>query len=341
MLYNNGTPLDKLRIILGHESTTTTEIYAHMGLDDIQKEVAHSEKGFLRKLGHKIRMKQYNQFKMSFRETQVLRGRDEDMKIVDYYLREGLSFILHGQPGIGKTFFAQHIQNIIYIEQFNRKTTLIELLLKHQGHDVSEHRELIRKEYSRLRIDEIFHEVENMGGFNHPVVIDNIEQHTKGEKKMITRLGKCTQVIGISASSRMEITRMFDTEHELLAVNKDTRRQIIYEMCHVPDLRQKDRILDKIMDKSGDNLKEAKYVITQMNLGRRPEDIVTSSEASNEVSIAPFIILGFMVLVLLVIKTVAVSIFTTVIIVSWLARFAFTRFLFNPALRASKNGGGR
>jgi hypothetical protein len=78
-----------------------------------------------------------------------------------------------------------------------------------------------------------------------------------------------------------------------------------------------------------------------MNLGRRPEDIVTSSEASNEVSIAPFIILGFMVLVLLVIKTVAVSIFTTVIIVSWLARFAFTRFLFNPALRASKNGGGR
>ncbi|MBN2190010.1 MAG: hypothetical protein JW728_02230, partial [Candidatus Aureabacteria bacterium] len=99
---------------------------------------------------------------------------------------------------------------------------------------------------------------------------------------------------------------------------------------------EKERIIDDILHQAGSNLKEAEYIASQLQLGKSSEEITTDVRVSNQVSIAPILLIFVLFFVAYVLKSYATSMvaFSYALLVCF--RLVFYKFIFSPAASPNK-----
>lgn len=338
ILYANGVPLEKIAAILGHERILTTAIYTHTTVEVSKSAIAvmNPKKGFKEKLKSIVTEDAYTDYGLRFKENKLIRGRDMELSLLHEYIKKSISVIIYGDPGIGKTYLAEQIENSFMITEFKKKDTLIEIILdSHNKKQTDEDYQDILKTLKKMTISEIIDIIKD-SKVKKIIIFDDIGKYTKQEKQLIKKLSEIIPIIATATNKKEEILRLFTTHIELKPLPKDVVRQIIYEMIFIPNLEEKNKFVNTILAKAGKNLKDAVYFIQQADLGKKIENMTSGSLNQRTFSVGPFIALAFMAYIALIIKNTTVSIVTFSIVVFWIIRLLFMEFVWKPSMQRRK-----
>ncbi|MFH0977649.1 MAG: tyrosine-type recombinase/integrase [Spirochaetota bacterium] len=331
-MYIKGIPLERISQLLGHSKLDTTMIYSHISTEQKQEAVRSLDDSRSRLFGLVTSLfPAKKKADISLKDYGSLIGRDNEIKELTRYIESGVSVILSGPPGCGKSAILRAIKSSVFIEEFKKKQTLIKIILSGQEMGDKVYKEA-SKELKKLSIDELLQEIKGSGKI---VVIDEITGLSKTDKKTIASLAENTVVL--AASSRPADRKLFKTFIEIKPLSRHYCRFVLSEIVHMTDPQAKERIIDDILHQASSNLKEAEYIASQLQLGKSSEEITTDVRESNQVSIAPILLIFVLFFVAYVLKSYATSMvaFSYALLVCF--RLVFYRFIFMPA--TSKNKG--
>ena len=182
-----------------------------------------------------------------------------------------------------------------------------------------------QKVLKKLSIDELF---EQLKGFNKVIVIDDITELSKLDRKTVSKLADICTVV--SSSCRVSDKKLFKTFLDIKPLKRHHTRQVLSEMIQLNNPRKKELIVDDILHQSGDNLKEAEYIAGQLTLGKSNEEVTTPERALNQVSIAPVLLIFVLFFVAYVLKSYASSMVAFGYAMLVVFRLIFYKYIFMP-----------
>jgi len=107
-------------------------------------------------------------------------------------------------------------------------------------------------------------------------------------------------------------------------------------MIQMTNPKKKERIIDDILHQAGENLKEAEYIANQLQLGKTAEEVITDERASNQVSIAPVLLIFVLFFVAFVLKSYATSMVALSYALFVVFRILFYKYMLMPAMNNKK-----
>jgi len=324
-LYHDGVQLERISELLGHSNLDTTMIYSHISIDQKRDAVMvlDDKRSRILKFLQPMVKKHPD---MKVKNSGALIGRDRELEQLNGFLSRGVSVILYGVHGCGKSMLLRQIENSVFINEYRKKASLIQMILepRHLTREIYKETE---KSLKKLSIDELIEEVEKV---RLTIVIDDITELSRPDRKVIAKLAEKTVLA--TATSRRADVKMFPTVIQVNPLKRHYQRQILFEMIQMNDQVMKETVVNDILHSSGENLKKAAYIAAQMQLGRSTQDIITDDD-EDVVYIAP----ALLVVVLFFCAWVLKSYTTSVVAMSYamlvVFRLVFMRFMFMPANR--------
>ncbi|MGL4368622.1 MAG: hypothetical protein ACRCUT_02970, partial [Spirochaetota bacterium] len=183
----------------------------------------------------------------------------------------------------------------------------------------------------KLPIDDLLNEITDL---NRIVIIDDITDLSRADKKLVARLSQKTLVV--SSSSRSADRKLFETYMEIKPLKRHYTRTILSDMIQMTDPTRKEQTVNDILHAAGDNLKEAEYIARQMQLGKATEEITTDERAANQVSIAPVLTMVMLFFAAWILKSYAAGMVAFSYAVLVVFRLVFYRYIFTPAISKRK-----
>ncbi len=334
ILYEEGVQIERISQLLGHAKLDTTMIYAHISLEQKRDAVMVLDGSRFRFL-KKVAVLRRRRPELTVRNYSRLVGRDNEIGELNAYLKKGVSVILHGPKGCGKSAILRYIDTAdstpVYIEEFKKKQTLIKIILASQnieGPDVYKHAE---KDLKKLSIDQLLEEIKEI---RRIIVIDDITDLSRSDRKIVARLTE--KAVVAASTSRLSDRKLFKTYLEIKPLKRHHTRIILSEMIHMNDQSHKERIVDDILHTAGDNIKEAEYIANQLQLGKTTEEITTQEREQNQVSIAPFLLVMCLFFVAYVLKSYATSLVAFSYAMLVVFRLIFYKYIFTPTASAKQ-----
>ncbi|HRZ29041.1 MAG TPA: tyrosine-type recombinase/integrase [Spirochaetota bacterium] len=322
-LYGNGVSIGRISKLLGQPFSAM--IKAGKGLvTAYRSDALFNLFGWLPHLKRSFRSTVENEIEITVKNNSILIGREKELRVLAEYLDQGISVMLYGSRGVGKTAILKSIPGTLYLDEFMRKQSLARILLDSSGLSGEEYEKVERK-LKRLSVEELLRRIERIG---RVVVIDDTTALSKPDLNTLTRLSQKTQVV--AASSRPSDQRVLDTFIEIKPLEWRNYTQVISGMIEVSDEDRRYCVIDKIADSSGGNIKEAVYMLKQMQLGKNPEEIISEIREKEMVYIGPFLLLIVLFFIAWVYKS-----YNTVMIAKGYAFFFvfkifFMRYIFVP-----------
>jgi len=331
-LYEKGVAIEKIAQLLGHNSIETTMIYSHISLESKRKAV-----NILDQPKNRYKSKLFKFFnrsvehQVSLNNVEGLVGRDDLVSEINNQISKKRSFVLSGAQGCGKSALLRQIPDAIFLPEYLRKKSLVYiLLLSSPGYLAdSEESESLKAELSKMKVDDLIDAVKSVGKI---IVIDDISDCSKSDKKAIKEISKGPNVV-VSASSKIADRKLFDTYVEVKPLKRHYTRHILSDMIHMVDQKQKEYVINDILHSAGDNLKEAEYIARQLQFGKSTEEIVTSERSSNQVSIAPLLLLVLLFFFSYVVKSYTSSMIAFSYAALIVFRFVFYRLIMGKVMR--------
>jgi len=324
-LYENEVPIERISQLLGHARLDTTMIYSRISLSQ-KKEAIRSLDTPIAKLSRVFYFRKIRP-QVTVSSHSVLVGRDKELSQLNEYISKKVSCIVVGPAGCGKSALLKALPNSVFIQEFKKKQTLIFIILSSQELEPEAYKEA-EKELKKLSIDEL---VGQLKDFGKTIIIDDVSNLSKQDKRTIVKLSQATCVI--ASSSKTQDKKLFDTFLELKPLKRYYTRQILYEMIVCNDTHKKERIVDDILHQAGDNLKEAEYIARQLQLGKSEEEITTEEREANQVSIAPVLLIFVLFFIAYVLKSYATSMVAFSYALLVVFRLVFYRYLFYPSTK--------
>jgi len=334
MLYDEGVQIERISQLLGHARLDTTMVYAHISLAHKKEAVGALDNPRMRFIRRFVRIRPPRSDLVVKSGSQVI-GRDKERAELNGHLSRGVSVILIGPRGCGKSAILRHAEcdgvPAVRIGEYKKKQTLIAIILSSQNiEDPGTYRQAAR-ELKKLSIDEL---LEQMAGIGRLIVIDDITDTTRADRKVIARLAG--KVLVAAASSRTADKKLFRTFLEVKPLKRHHTRIILSEMIHMNDTAKKERIVDDILHTAGDNLREAEYLARQLQLGKEPGEVATDERAANQSTIAPFLLIVVLFFVAFVLKSYATSLVAFSYALLVVFRLVFYKYLFSSAATSRK-----
>ena len=158
---SNGTPLENIKIMLGHKSYDTTLIYSQIPQSQLKNnidKVTRKQESYLNKFLKSIGIITDNDKKIniSFYKEKFSIGRNEEYKTLENNAKNGINTIIIGNIGLGKSHLLEHLntdKTILRMDDlFNIKSSLTNLLIHLYENDKKHVKELI---YSGLDINKL------------------------------------------------------------------------------------------------------------------------------------------------------------------------------------------
>lgn len=324
-LYESEVPLERISELLGHSKLDTTMIYSRISLSQKKDAVRMLDTPFSRFSRILHFRKHRHEFSVASREGII--GRDKELGQLMEFISKKISCIVLGPPGCGKSALLKTIENSVYIQEFKKKQSLIFIILSTQDLETEAYKSS-EKELKKLSNDELIAQIKD---FKKVIIFDDISNLSKLDKRIISKLSECTTVI--AATSKPQDKMLFSTYLELKPLKRYYTRQILYEMIICSDTHKKERIVDDILHQAGDNLKEAEYIARQLQLGKSEEEITTEERLSNQVSIAPLLLIVVLFFAAYVLKSYATSMVAFSYALLVVFRLVFYRYFFYPSTK--------
>lgn len=333
-LYDGGVQLERISQLLGHARLDTTMIYAHLSLAHKKEAVSALDRSRFRFLRRLFRFRK-NPPDLTVTHATALIGRDRELAELNGRVRDGVSVVVYGAPGCGKSALIRNVSagelEPLFLAEYRKKQTLIAIILASQNIDDPAVRRNAERELKKLTVDELLTEIKDV---RRVIVIDDISELSRTDRKVVARLAECAVVV--AASSRDRDKKLFKTYLELKPLRRHHTRIVISEMIHMNDHARKEHIVDDILHSAGDNLREAAYIASQLPLGKNPDEITTVERAENQVTIAPFLLMVVLFFVAFILKSYATSIVAFSYAMLVVFRLVFYKYLFSPAASRRK-----
>ena len=318
LLYEKDVPIERISQLLGHTQLNTTMIYSHISLKKKKEAVSVLDNSnFFSKLFKRKRLK----VSLLPVNSSLLVGRQKELNLINSNIEKKISMFIFGPRGCGKSAIFNFISNSVIIHEFKKKQTFINLLLS-----VNQDNSELQKELKKLSLDSL---IDCLSNFSKVIIFDDISELSKTDRKTISKLSQVTTVI--AAGSRSSDKKLFKTFIDLKPLGRAHTRQIISDMIQINNPRKKEIVVDDILHQAGDNLKDAEYISSQLSLGKENDDIQTSERESNQVSIAPVLLIFVLFFIAYVLKSYATSMVAFSYALLIVFRLVFYRYLFMPA----------
>lgn len=329
-LYEDGVQIEKISQLLGHSKLDTTMIYSHLSMEQKRSAVMTLENPRFRFMSFLLPMRKYIP-DMAINNTSSLIGREKELTELNTHLNNKISVILFGPKGAGKSAILKSLENIIYISEYRKKQTLIKIIIESSNLEAGSMDKEVERELKRLSIDELIEEIK---GLNKIIVIDDITDLSRQDKKTITRLSESSLVA--ASTSRHSDIKYFKTYVEIKPLKRPLIRQILSEMIQINDVHKKETLISDILHSSGENLKEAEYMANQLKLGKASAEIVSEERESNQVTIAPALLIVVLFFTAWVLKSYATTIAAFSYAMMVVFRLVFYKYIFSPAASTRK-----
>jgi len=323
-LYEKDVPIERISQILGHSKLDTTMIYSHISVEQKKEAVMVLDGPRGRLFAFTRSFKKRTDIKVSSGGSLI--GRDKELNLINNYIKQSTSVILFGEKGCGKSAILRHVPDAVYIDEYKKKHTLIKIVLSGQHIDDEKIYKEAEKQLKKLTIEELLQELKN---FSKTIIFDDITGLSKLDRSTISKLSEITTVV--AASSRLADRKLFKTFIEVKPLKRHHTREILSEMVQITNPRKKEMLIDDVLHQSGDNLKEAEYIARQLTMGKTSEEVITDERVSNQVSIAPVLLIFVLFFVAYVLKSYASAMVAFSYALLVVFRLVFYRYMFMPA----------
>lgn len=162
-------------------------------------------------------------------------------------------------------------------------------------------------------------------------MFDDITAFSKSDRRVISKIAAQTTVL--ASSSKPADKKLFPTFVDVKPLKRYHTRAILSEMIHMNDHDKKDQVISDILHTAGENIKEAEYISNQLQLGKTTDEVVTEERVSNQVSIAPVLLIFVLFFVAYTLKSYATSMVAFSYAMLVVFRLIFYKFIFVPAMR--------
>ncbi len=325
-LYEKEVPIERISQILGHSKLDTTLIYSRISIEQKRDAVMTLDGKTARFFTFARSLKK--RADISVIDSGALIGREKELSQIKHLIEQKTSIILSGSKGCGKSAILRQIPDSIIINEYRKKQTLVKIILSGQSggtHDAKVYREA-EKQLKKLSIDELLDELKNFG---KTIVFDDITSLSKLDRNTLSKLSEITPVV--AASSRTTDKKLFKTFIEIKPLKRHHTRLILSEMVQITDPGQKELLIDDVLHQAGDNLKEAEYIARQLTMGKTGEEIITDERISNQVSIAPVLLIFVLFFAAYVLKSYASAMVALSYALLVVFRLVFYKYIFMPA----------
>lgn len=144
----NGADLEDVKDLLGHEKVDTTFIYAHADREKLRTAINATapRPSFLQRMKEKLFPSKTPHVNLITPDRNFLVGRDEEIKLIERHLSKGISVIVTGPIGIGKSHLIDSLQfkkKVLEIDDAKEFKTSIAGALLHIFQDKEAIREMI------------------------------------------------------------------------------------------------------------------------------------------------------------------------------------------------------
>jgi len=270
---------------------------------------------------------------ITVRSAGTLIGRERELEQITRLLQQKTSVILSGVKGSGKSAILRNIPDTVFVDEYRKKQTLVKVILSASagpdGSPLSDEPKIYKeaeKQLKKLSIDELLNELKN---FNKVIVFDDISGLSKLDRQTVSKLSELTPVL--AASSRNADKKLFKTFIEVKPLKRHHTRLILSEMVQITDPRKKELLIDDVLHQAGDNLKEAEYIARQLTMGKTSEEVITDERISNQVSIAPVLLIFVLFFAAYVLKSYASAMVALSYALLVVFRMVFYKYIFMPA----------
>jgi len=330
-LYEKEVPIERISQILGHSKLDTTLIYSRISIEQKKEAVMTLDgpKGRLFTLTRNFKKRT----DITVRSAGTLIGRERELEQITRLLQQKTSLILSGVKGSGKSAILRNIPDAVFVDEYRKKQTLVKIILSasagSDGSSLSDEPKVYKeaeKQLKKLSIDELLNELKN---FSRVIIFDDISGLSKLDRQTVSKLSELTPVL--AASSRNADKKLFKTFIEVKPLKRHHTRLILSEMVQITDPWKKELLIDDVLHQAGDNLKEAEYIARQLTMGKSSEEVITDERISNQVSIAPVLLIFVLFFAAYVLKSYASAMVALSYALLVVFRMVFYKYIFMPA----------
>ena len=226
-MYSDGTELEKIKVMLGHNSYNTTLIYAHIPVDQLKAAVnGRPRPRFFDFITRGFKLKSDPVINLSFKKDKYTIGRNTEIQQLENNARRGINTLVKGEIGYGKTHLInliEHNSKTLRLEDSESiKKALINILLHLYSGDKSAVLSLIYTDESKVGV-EMNREtslalcqrlIDTTDKNEYIILIDDITRITPAAKKIIERLkDHFTFIVGARRVSAKDASFLWNFEH--------------------------------------------------------------------------------------------------------------------------------
>jgi len=156
-----GTPLENIKVMLGHSKYDTTLIYSQIPEQILKQnidKVTVKEDSYLNKLlkGLGINQSKQKKININFYKEKFTIGRDNEYKILENNADKGINTLIIGNIGLGKSHLLESFnteKKILRLDDlFSIKTSLINLLVHLYNNDKKHVKELLHQDIPKEKL---------------------------------------------------------------------------------------------------------------------------------------------------------------------------------------------
>jgi len=324
-LYEKGATIERIAELLGHANINTTMIYSHISYSQKKDTVMLLEGKRSRVV--RLLLPRRRQGEISVKRHNTLIGREKELEQINGYVKSGHSVLVFGSQGCGKSAILRQFDDAIYIDEYKKKRTIVSIIIQVRNIDPVLIKE-VSKELNKLNIDDL---IDELCSLQRLIVFDDITALSKSDRRIISKIAAQTTVL--ASSSKSADKKLFPTFVDVKPLKRYHTRAILSEMIHMNDHDKKDQVISDILHTAGENIKEAEYISNQLQLGKTTDEVVTEERVSNQVSIAPVLLIFVLFFVAYTLKSYATSMVAFSYAMLVVFRLIFYKFIFVPAMR--------
>ncbi len=294
----SGTPLENIKVMLGHKKYDTTLIYSQIPEEILRKnieKVTEKQDTYLTKVLKSLGINRNKEKKINinFYKENFTIGRNQYLKTLENNARKGINTLVLGNVGVGKSHLLENFyteKKILRIDDlFSLKKTLINLLVHLYENDKSHVRDLIYSDIpsNKIQIKLTRSSVRNLAKEicrivkpkEYLIVIDNVDRISPKGVEMIEFL-KDSFIIFTSARfvkiDRSSFAWNFD-RIELKELNRTKSFELINKLSFDVEVENTDLFRNHIYEQSNGNPRVIFEIIDRY----RKEPVITNEVVRN------------------------------------------------------------